>query len=116
MIIKGRNYNWVIMGASAWISGKPSIKKIVEENAGKATIMVVERDGKKTFVLGAGYSGNGGYGNVGEEKTYIKDTGNGYGGTGYIKIENYITIDEKGIVDPGNGIGVNEKRPLYVFK
>lgn len=113
MMIKGRNYNWVIMGASAWISGKPSVNKIIKENASESTIMVVERDGKKVFVLGSGF---GGYGNIGEEKTYIKDTGMGYGGSGYIKIENYITIDEKGIVDPGNGIGVEEKRPLYVFK
>ena len=114
MMIKGKIIDWVIMGASSWIPGKPSVNKIIEENASdKATIMVVQRDDKKAFVLG---SGVGGYGEAGEEKTYIKDTGNGYGGTGYIKIENYITVDEKGIVDPGNGIGVDEKRPLYVFK
>jgi len=110
-------YNWVIMSAKAWISGKPSIQKIIKENQHKSTIMVVMRnEGIRNptpiFVLGS----RGNYGNVGECKTYIKDTGIGYRGDGECQIQNIITIDENGIVDPGNGIGVNEKRTLYVFK
>lgn len=114
MRIKGKVIDWVIMGASAWIPGKPSVEKIAIENASdKATIMVVQRDDKKAFILGSGISG---YGNIGEEMRYIRDTGNGYGADGLILIENIIIINSKGVVDPGNGIGVNEKRPLYVFK
>ena len=106
--------DWTIMCASQWISGKPSIEKIAVENGrGPATIIVAKRDGKSVFILGSGMSG---YGNKGETKTYVKDTGNGYKGEGECLIENIITIDKEGICNYGNGIGANEKRALYVFK
>jgi hypothetical protein len=113
------DHDWTIMGASAWIPGRPSIEKIVQENGGNATIMVVEKvmdprqeKGTSTFILGS----QGNYGQVGEKKTFIRDTGMGYSGTGFCVIQNIITIDENGVTDPGNGVGLREHRPLWVFK
>ena len=103
---------WYIMSAHGWINGRPSIEKIIKENNSNGTIMVVKRDNVKTFVLGA----RGNYGKIGSSNYYIQDTGNGYGKKGFCEIENIIKIDKEKIVDPGNGIGVNEKRTLWVFK
>jgi hypothetical protein len=40
----------------------------------------------------------------------------GYGNEGFCTIQNVIKISEDKIIDEGNGIGVDEKRPLWVFK
>jgi hypothetical protein len=103
---------WAIMGASSWIGGRPSIEKIIKENKSKGTIMVVKKEGKDVFILGA----TGTYGEIGENVSYVRDTGRGYGQTGACEIQNIIQIDENEIIDEGNGIGVNEKRSLWVFK
>jgi len=104
--------NWTIMNANVWIGGKPSIEKIIRENQRKGTIMVIQKEGKPFFVLGA----RGNYGEVGEDKSYVRDTGNGIRPGGMITIENRIQISEDKIIDPGNGIGVTERRALYVFE
>ena len=110
--IKNKGPKWHIMSAYAWIKGKPSIEKIIKENDSEATIMVVKRDDVKTFILGS----RDNYGEIGKSVRYIQDTGNGYGRKGFCEIENIIKIDKEKIVDSGNGIGVNEKRTLWVFK
>jgi hypothetical protein len=103
---------WAIMGASGWINGRPSIEKIIKENKSKGTIMVVKRDTTNVFILGA----PGTYGEIGENVSYVQDTGNGYGRRGICEVQNIIQISEDKIIDEGNGIGVSEKRPLWVFK
>ena len=103
---------WYIMSAYGWINGRPSIEKIIKENDSNGTIIVAKRDGVKTFILGS----RGDYGKIGQQVHYIQDTGNGYGKEGYCEIENIITIDKEKIINPGNEIGLNEKRTLWVFK
>jgi hypothetical protein len=118
MRINLKNCDWVIMGANNWISGKPTIEKIIKENNYNGTIMIVKRvfdcNDKEVliFVLGA----PGDYGKIGKKVSFVQDTGRGYGKTGHCIIENIIKISDSEIIDEGNGIGVNEKRPLWVFK
>lgn len=114
-----RDYDWCIKSATGWINGKPSIERIIKENNHEGTIMVVRRldeayNAKEVpiFVLGAG----GNYGVIGEKVSFLQDTGNGYGKCGDCIIENIITISKDSIDDPGNEIGLREKRPLWVFK
>ena len=114
-----RKYEWVIMSASSWIKGRPSIDKIIDNNKGEATIMVVEKynsinsdKSTKCFILGA----NGHYGKVGDTVTFTTDTGRRQSGLGMCVIQNIIKINKDEIVSYGNNIGVDDKRSLYVFK
>ena len=114
-----RNYEWVIMSASSWIKGRPSIDTIIENNKGEGTILVIEKynsvnsdKSTKCFILGA----NGHYGKVGDEVTFTTDNGMRLVGLGTCVIQNIIKINKDGIVSCKNNIGVNDKRSLYVFK
>lgn len=108
------HHEWVIMNAWSWLR-KPTIEKIIEEHNGEGviTVGVLIRNNQNIFILGAGDSP---YAKNDETKFYIQDTGNGYGGDGLVRIENSIIIDQDGIVDPGNGLGLFDKRNLWVFK
>lgn len=68
------------------------------------------------YIIGAG---NNCYGHKGEMYNYTTDTGNGYGGTGVIKVYNVTTHDLSGkIMSVEDIMQVNEKRklPVWVFK
>lgn len=63
-----------------------------------------------------------GYGTGYKEETvgeicYTQDTGMGYRNRGErLLIQNIIRIDNGEIIDKGNGIGLNEKRRIWVMK
>ncbi|MNB91972.1 hypothetical protein D3C81_1018090 [compost metagenome] len=112
---------WVIMSAGSWMR-KPSIEKIIKENGyeGAITVATITKSypdkPQQIFLLGAG---NEAYGDNGSSYDFIYDTGMGHRKPGYgvkIKVENTIIISATEVVDSGNGIGLNEKRSLYVFK
>jgi hypothetical protein len=117
-------YDWVIMRASAWIPGKPSLDKIIVENNYEGTVIVgkislYDNEPKPMFLLGAKgtYTKENKASYEGKQRySFIKDTGNGYKGEGYIEVENIIQITDCNIESKLNDIGINEKRPLYVFK
>lgn len=106
---------WYIMSATRvlWQKNKIALKE-VHEQLDTQCVMVVKRDGKKLFVSGAGEET---YAPVGVTVPYIQDTGMGYGARGMIEVENYIIFDVIGnIVEKANDIGIDEKRPIWVFK
>lgn len=85
---------------------------------GDMTILVAEREygyGRwaRIFIVG---SGQGGYGNS-DVAMYTRDTGYGYRNRkNGLRIHNRIIVDENGNVNPGNGVGVNEKLSVWVMK
>ncbi|MNV41016.1 hypothetical protein D3C71_1326380 [compost metagenome] len=112
---------WYIMSAGSWMR-KPSIGKIVTENGhnGIITVATITKPypdkPQKIFLLGAGDSP---YGDNGSIQNFVYDTGNGHRKPGYgvkIEVENSIIISGTEVIDQGNGIGMDEKRSLYVFK
>jgi hypothetical protein len=106
---------WYIMAASSWMR-KPSVEKIIQENGHEGVITVATIGGRKVFILGAG---NAAYGEVGSTPQYIYDTGNGHRNPRYgeqLVVQNSIIINQDRVLDSGNGIGLDEKRSLYVFK
>lgn len=107
---------WVIMSAGSWMR-KPSVEKIIAENNNEGVITAAELnnhgDKHKVFILG---SGDSAYGENNSVYNYIRDTGNGHSRGGQVKVENTIIIGEDKVLDEGNGIGLNEKRSLWVFK
>jgi len=111
---------WYIMNARAWIPGRKTPETIFDTDGDYDSTMVVAlKDGKTpVFILGSGKSNY--YGKPGETERYIIDTGNGLRNPPYdspgIKIQNLIVRSKGGDIDEGNGIGMNEKRPLWVFK
>jgi len=121
--IAGRAGEWTIMRAAAWIPGKPNLEKLIAENPNREmTIMVcmltplgkMSDSAKPVWILGSA----GSYGRPGETKTYRVDTGNGYRGRGYdtVLIQNIVHIDKDGNIHSDNTVGMNDKRPLWVFK
>lgn len=91
---------------------KSSLDQIGQEWNGKMTVLAVaDGDGKKKFVSG---SGHGHYHNVGD--TFRAHHDQTRQDLGYHKVENVIHIDGGKVVHKENDIGVNEKRPLSVYK
>lgn len=112
-------YKWVIMSAWSWISGRKTPAEFVKASGDyDMTIMVATlitgypETSKKVFVMGS----RGGYGEIGATMPYVVDTGRGYSATGRALIENAITVDAEGNLTGINDVGMNEKRPLWVFK
>ena len=106
---------WHIMAAGSWMR-KPSVEKIIKENNRNGVITVATIGDKEVFILGAG---NSPYAEVGCQPNYIYDTGNGHRRPRYgerLTVQNSIIISDSQVLDPGNGIGLDQKRSLYVFK
>lgn len=107
----------VIQCARNWISGKPTIDKIINENKSEGVIVIATRyfytnpTPVKIFILGSGIISD--YEDIND---FVIDTGMGYGRHGRLKVENIIEIDKNKIIKSINNIGINDKRVLYVFK
>jgi len=116
---------YYIMNAGILFNNKTvSVEQVAEElGDDEQTILVVRRETGfdkyvKLFVSGAG---------VGYEAsppsdnpistTYTQDTGNGYANKNKsLLIDNIITTKDGKVTDTGNGIGINEKRRVWVMK
>jgi hypothetical protein len=103
-----KKFYWILINAISLIKGKSSINEIVNKYQCDGTIIVCERNGIKTFILGK----KGSYTKINNE-CFKSDN---YKNEGLILMENIITINNNKIIDEGNGIGINEKRLLWVFK
>jgi hypothetical protein len=103
-----------------WGKNKVALKEI-HEQLDTQCVMVVRRgaygakdEGVRTFISGAGEES---YAPVGARIPFIQDTGRGYGAQGVVYVENYIIFDILGnIIEKANDIGLDEKRPVWVFK
>lgn len=117
--------HYYIMNASSLFNNKAaSIGSISEEWAdGEYTVLVARREigyirDSKIFIVGSGF----GYEKVPEAgsayiQLYTQDTGNGYTNKGRtLRVDNVITIKDGYLLDPGNGLGLNEKRRVWVMK
>ena len=107
-----RENRFYIMNAKGFIDGRKSVKAIFEANGStNATIVVLDHDGVKKFVLGA----QGVYGAVGERVPVTIDTGRGYRYSNDGTVENHIHMIE-GVITSDNDVGLTEKRIVSVFK
>jgi hypothetical protein len=108
-----------------------TVEQILEEwGNDEQTILVAEREigyerSSRLFVVGSGtgYEKSfdatevvaDGYHFV--ERRYTQDTGNGHTNRNKkLTVVNAITVKGGKVIDPGNGIGVNEKRRVWVMK
>jgi len=115
-----RRADWYIMKGYHFPKSKTTIEEILAmDKEYDQTVMVCLRGSgypvkwQEVFIIGSG----GEYGKVGEKKTYIIDTGNGYRGQGdEVEIQNIIQIKKGEIVKTANNVGLKEKRTPYVFK
>lgn len=113
------NREVAIMNAAAWIPGKNNpatlAQKIATDNGeGPHTLFVCDRGGVKIFLYGsASYK-------VGDQFAWKQDTGGGYRrapfGQEMCTVENIITLANGRVAKSVNSVGINEKRPLWVFK
>lgn len=105
---------------------KVSIEEIVEREkslvSGYPTIIMVikmitgyEQKIRTLFVSGSG-SKLDSDGKPGDRYQFTQDTGHGHGMTGQIEIENAFLIVDGKITEQYNDIGLDSKRPLWVFK
>lgn len=117
--------DWIVMPATRALfnKNKVTMAEMVSDQGwgGDMTIMVVKArkytgtgNEVPVFIIG---SGQHAYGEVGEGSGFTIDTGNGYGASGRVTVENYVMFDKDGnVVDKANDIGLNEKRPAWTFK
>ena len=117
--------NYYIMSAGCLFNNKAAtIAETTEQwPDGTSTILVARRETgynktSKLFVhgSGAGYEETPKKGET-LTKRYTQDTGMGYSNKNkQLHIDNIITLKDGVIVDSGNGIGVTEKRRIWVMK
>lgn len=117
---------WYLMNAYALTEQRKSSIMEVARHWVKATVYVVETTGgREMFACSAG---GGGYGEVGDMVDWVQDTGNGLKNPNWkhshLIIENIVQFDRYrvtnydtiGIVNKVNNIGLDSKRPIWVFK
>jgi len=90
---------------------------------GEHTVLVARREigyvrDSKVFIVGSGT----GYEKVPESgsayiQLYTQDTGRGYINRGRtLRVDNVITVKDGKVTNVGNGMGLNEKRRVWVMK
>lgn len=113
---------WIIMNAKALFERpRSSLQQIMDEWSGDTmTVMVVSVEspsyGKPNmprFVVG---SSDKPYAEVSTTTPWTNDTGMGYRRGTVLTVENYFIFKDNQIVEQANNIGLNEKRPVWVFK
>ena len=114
---------YYIMSASCLFDNKAATVEQIAEEWPDSTILVARREtgynkSSRIFVSGAGL----GYEDELElgqtiSRRYTQDTGNGHSNRNKeLVIENIISIMNGKVVDSGNGIGIEQKRRVWVMK